>query len=311
MATRKRTPEEVAEALAEAADLVDRLADRGILIMRGPEGSMDEVKLIPLPRPTNVIGAIAAVMEEIGGVRKMTAAQRAALGLGGGDTGGLSYAYRGIDQIAQAAQPLFGKYGVVMVPSVLEQHVTDLIIKSNPWTDTWVTVQYRIYGPGGVDDCITAEVTGVGRDNSDKGINKAMTGAFKNLLLRLLCIGDPQDDTDGHTHEADALGAPIDPRPEPPAPHAADVLFEKLLTLKGTPIAEELKAWADKRGMKLSGVELRADSFRADVEEKLRLLLEAQAQTEAEGPTRTVEQATEALAEVGMLAPDEPGSKGD
>ncbi len=32
-----------------------------------------------------------------------------------------------------------------------------------------------------------------------------MTGAYKNLLLRLLCIGDPADDTDGHTAEAEPL----------------------------------------------------------------------------------------------------------
>jgi hypothetical protein len=29
-------------------------------------------------------------------------------------------------------------------------------------------------------------------------MNKAMTAAFKNLLLRILCIGDPADDTDAY-----------------------------------------------------------------------------------------------------------------
>ena len=48
-----------------------------------------------------------------------------------------------------------------------------------------------------------ATTEGLGRDNSDKGYNKASTAAFKNLLLRLLCIGDPRDDTDGHVVELD------------------------------------------------------------------------------------------------------------
>jgi hypothetical protein len=61
-----------------------------------------------------------------------------------------------------------------------------------------------VYGPGGLEDRIESVTMGIGRDNSDKSANKAMTGAFKNLLLRLLCIGDPADDTDGHTVEGDA-----------------------------------------------------------------------------------------------------------
>jgi hypothetical protein len=46
-----------------------------------------------------------------------------------------------------------------------------------------------------------ARTEGLGEDNADKGINKAMTGAYKNLLLRILCIGDPQDDTDHESNQ--------------------------------------------------------------------------------------------------------------
>lgn len=147
--------------------------------------------------PENVIAALARVTVEIGGIDKLTPTQRKAKGMaGGGDERGISYPYRGIDQIAAAAQPLFGAYGVVIVPNVTEQRVEQIKVNEKPWTDTFVTVQWTIYGPGGIPDHIAATTTGVGRDNSDKGVNKAMTTAYKNLLLRMLCIGDPHDDTD-------------------------------------------------------------------------------------------------------------------
>ena len=160
------------------------------------------------PLPTTVIGAIAAVMAEIGGIPKLSPEQRKHLGLSGGDASGITYAYRGIDQLAQKAQPLFGTYGVVIVPNIIDQRIEHIAVRNNPWTDTFLEVEWTIYGPGGADDKIVSITTGQGRDNSDKGINKALTGAFKNLLLRILCIGDPQDDPDNERHETQANVSP-------------------------------------------------------------------------------------------------------
>lgn len=178
-----------------------------------------EVEVIPeLPPPANVIAAIARVMAEIGGIRKLTPQQREAMGMGGGDAQGIKYAYRGIDQLAQAAQPLFGKYGVVIVPNVLDTGIEKIVkgnatMETTTWTRTTVEVEWTLYGPGGMDDKIVTMLIGVGDDNVDKGVNKAMTASFKNLLLRILCIGDPQDDPDGHGGNDDQ-GPPIDPAPE-------------------------------------------------------------------------------------------------
>lgn len=163
-------------------------------------------------QPTNIIAALARVTAELGGIEKLSPEERRKRGLGGGDERGVSYAYRGVDQIAAAAGPLFGKYGVVVVPDVVEQTVESLTINGKPWTDTAVEVVWTLYGPGGLEDRIQSRTRGLGRDNSDKGPNKALTQSYKNLLLRLLCIGDPADDADGHTHEADAPKA--EPVPE-------------------------------------------------------------------------------------------------
>lgn len=143
--------------------------------------------------PANVIEALARVEGEIGGIEKKR----------GGD-GGIQYAFRGIDAISTAVQPLFAKNGVIIVPHAVDYSVKEITVNSKPWSDGTVAVTWHIYGPGGRDDMIVAQTVGIGRDQSDKQYPKAMTQAFKNLLLRLLCIGDPDDDTDGTTHERDA-----------------------------------------------------------------------------------------------------------
>lgn len=199
-----------------------------------------------LPAVTNVVQALARVQAEIGGVEKLSGAERKARGLGGGD-GGINYAYRGIDQIAAAAQPLFGRHGVVISPTVLSSDVTQIELNGRPWTDTTVLVDWTIYGPGGVEDRITARTEGQGRDNSDKGRNKAMTGAFKNLLLRLLCIGDPGDDPDNHTYESDThtpVDTPVDLELED-----AIAVLARIKSFKGQAFADELRAAAAAGGV--------------------------------------------------------------
>jgi hypothetical protein len=203
-----------------------------------------------------VAAALAAVMGELGGIEKLTPEERRRRGLSSGEKG-VTYAYRGIDQIAAAAQPLLAKHGVILVPEVVDIQVEKITVNNNPWTDTMLTVRWTIAGPG---EALHACTAGLGRDNSDKGVNKAMTGAFKNLLLRLLCIGDPDDDTDGHTHIADA--APVITAGSPSA-----VVFERLRQIvKGTPVAEELKRLAAQHGKKLLEPDLRDTAWRAVVE---------------------------------------------
>ena len=191
--------------------------------------------------PRNVIEALARVQAEIGGIAKV-------------DSDKLKYKIRGIDQICAAAQPLLGRYGVVIVPTVLDQTVLSIVVNGNPWTDTEVIVRWRLFGPGGVNDMIESETRGLGRDSSDKGINKAMTGAFKNLLLRVLCIGDPADDTDGHTHEADA------PMKTDRSKESLEV-YDALVELdRDSPLVAEIKTLATDEGKKLTAMDFDRDS---------------------------------------------------
>lgn len=230
-----------------------------------PKPPAEEVQLLDdneqLPKPTNVIEALARVEREIKGIRKLTPAQRARMtGIESGEKG-VNFAYRGIDQIASLAQPLFGEYGIVMVPDVLDLGVEKIVkgreatMDNTPWTRTTVKVRFDIYGPGGVEDMISSTVVGLGDDNSDKGINKAMTAAFKNVLLRVLCIGDPQDDTDQYQrqpHEYDD-----EPQGPPPADPVKE-LWGRIIARGGTPWADEMKQIADELGTKLTEKNLAA-----------------------------------------------------
>jgi hypothetical protein len=136
--------------------------------------------------------ALAAVMAELPAIGKDDHASP--------QQGG--YAYRGIEAITGHAQPLFAKHGVVTVPRVQSVDVRELTVNGKPWTDTTLVVEYTIVGPDG--STLTATCVGIGRDNADKGANKAMTQAFKYLLLQVLCISDAKDDADGTTVTADA-----------------------------------------------------------------------------------------------------------
>lgn len=143
-------------------------------------------------RPTNVIQALARVMLELPGIGKTNESEQ-------------GYKYRGIEAITAHAQQLLGRHCVVFVPRVVERKTVEFSINNRPWTEDQATIIYKVFGPGGVDDCIeVGPLIALGRDNSDKGMNKCMTQAFKYALLQTLCIGDHKDDADGEeAHQAD------------------------------------------------------------------------------------------------------------
>ena len=152
---------------------------------------MDELE------PADVISAIRCVMYLLGDINKTRE-----------EGSGVRYAFRGIEQILGRSVELSAAYGLVFAPRVLESWETQLTINNRPWTDTYLKVQFDIYGPGGREDRIIAgPVLAIGRDDSDKGASKAHTQAFKIMLMELFQIGDRQSDMDGITHEADPASA--------------------------------------------------------------------------------------------------------
>lgn len=173
-----------------------------------------------------VVDALACVIAELPGIGKD---QHASQAQGG-------YSYRGIEAITKSAAPLFAKYGIVFVPQVLDCDIRDITVNNKPWTDTILTVRYRICGPAG--DFLEATVVGIGRDNADKGANKALTQAFKYALIQTLCVADAKDDADGTHTERDAL-----PAPEPMATKRQADEFGLVLDSVPDSVAADFKAW--------------------------------------------------------------------
>lgn len=172
------------------------------------EARADAVNGTAPTEPANVIEALARVMSELPSIGKD---DKASAQQGG-------YSYRGIEAITGSAQRLLGKYQVVFVPKVVERKTVELTVNQKPWTEEQLTVVYTVYGPGGLEDRIeVGPLVALGRDNSDKGTNKAMTQAFKYALLQVLCIGDRSSDGDGH----DAAEADAHQEPDPDAPFRA------------------------------------------------------------------------------------------
>lgn len=219
--------------------------------------------------PSNVVEALIAVRAELGAIGKEG---RASAQQGG-------YEYRGIEQLTAALGPLFGKHGVVIVPKVLSHETRELVVNGKPWTDEVLEVTWNIYGPGGAEDKIEAgPIIGIGRDNSDKGANKAMTQAVKYLFLQMFCVGGDTDGSEANVYPDERVGrAAAGPRPRPSAretpeaPRGAPVaaqpkadpranplgaLPEKLAArLRALPKADRdaVKAWAQRSRIDLAG----------------------------------------------------------
>jgi len=242
------------------------------------EAVAEQIAAVRADGPVDVVAALARVQAEIGGIAKKRKTPEP------GESGGLKYPFRGIDAVTSAAQPLFGKYGIVIVPNVDSHVVDDIMVNSKPWTDTTVTVTWLIAGPNGTT--LTARTVGLGRDNSDKGYAKAMTQAYKNLVLRMLTIGDPDDDTDGITHERDNRNhEELAPREPTEAEREVDELGVRLAAFKARPDeAAVVKEWAKAMDRSLSpGWLLADDDWRAEVIKMLDELDEERADVPADG----------------------------
>jgi ERF superfamily len=145
-------------------------------------------------RAQNVVEALTRVSRDLPGIGRD---QRAPERHGG-------YAYRGIEQITTHVAPLLAKHGVVFIPRVQAIEIRERVVEESLWSDTILTVRYQIFGPGGPADYVEAVVVGIGRDGADKGANKALTQAYKYVLIQALCIADSRDDADGETVPCDA-----------------------------------------------------------------------------------------------------------
>lgn len=156
-----------------------------------------------------VVAALSAVMADVQAIRK-----------GQKNTApNANYMFRGIDAVMNAVGPALRTHGVVIVPECVESHYRDVQTSTGkPSREATVTVTYRAYGPAG--DSIIMQSAGEAMDSGDKGTPKAMSVAYRTLLLQALTIPTDEADPDSQTYER-APQPRREPRREPSAGGAA------------------------------------------------------------------------------------------
>lgn len=112
------------------------------------------------------------------------------------------FMYRGIDDTYMALSPLLAKHGVLILPKVLDRNETvRQTAKGGLLYDVVLQVEYSFVcvEDGSIHTCITF---GEGMDSADKATSKALSVAFKYLILQAFAVptegASPDADADSH-----------------------------------------------------------------------------------------------------------------
>lgn len=136
-----------------------------------------------------IIKALSAVMESVGGVSKKERNQHQ------------GFNFRGIDAVVNAVSPALRAQGVVVVPRLLSSEYETVTIGKNQTLQghARVIVEYAFYAKDGSN--ISATVAAEAMDSGDKATAKAMSVAFRTALLQALCLPTDETDPDATSYE--------------------------------------------------------------------------------------------------------------
>ena len=98
------------------------------------------------------------------------------------------YQYRSIDDVLNRLAPLIAEHRLCILPRVLERIITD---RPSPATPMRVNILLRVaFDLVSVEDgsVHTVEAYGEALDDGDKGTAKAMSAAYKAVMLQAFCI---------------------------------------------------------------------------------------------------------------------------
>lgn len=110
------------------------------------------------------------------------------------------YKFRGIDDVLNTLSPILSKHGVLIMPSVASsQHKVVTTTGGKPTNHWQVVVDYHFFDKEG--DTIVQRAEGECMDSSDKGLNKAMSAAFKYMIFQAFCVPLHGQDADSDSPE--------------------------------------------------------------------------------------------------------------
>lgn len=154
--------------------------------IRGPEGYVIRYKWGEIFQHLNdIMGDIGAIKKEKSGT-------------------GISYKFRGIDQVYAALQPLLIKHKVIVLPTkTRDVRYDELESKGGSALNYCRLTQEYTFFSCTDDSWVACEMPGEAMDTSDKSTNKALSAAFKYLSFQGFCIptDDPDQDADSQSYE--------------------------------------------------------------------------------------------------------------
>lgn len=114
------------------------------------------------------------------------------------------YSYQRAEDVGAAVAPLLGRYAVSITPRI--EHASIRIEDTGRTTNSGIAIKdyfvpmvFRLACPTGHDD---VPWLALATDDSDKGVNKAITAAVKSFLRAHFLIPTGEDDTDaGGSHQ--------------------------------------------------------------------------------------------------------------
>lgn len=117
--------------------------------------------------------------------------------------------FRGVDAVVNAVSPLLKKHGVVVMPIRVDELGGGIERFENAnkkiVTDANLAVTYRWIAEDG--SYLDTQTVGAGRDFADKAVAKAMSVAFRTLLLQSLALPTDDRDPDSESIEVEAPAA--------------------------------------------------------------------------------------------------------
>ncbi len=101
--------------------------------------------------------------------------------------GGLSYAFRGIDDVYNALHDYLADAGIYMIPEVIEERSEERTnLKGTVLIYRFLKVRYQFIAEDG--SSVTATGMGEAMDSGDKATNKAMSAAHKYVMMQTFLI---------------------------------------------------------------------------------------------------------------------------
>lgn len=102
------------------------------------------------------------------------------------EKGGVPFPFRGVDSTVAHLSPFLRKYGVVVVPAILDRETTTAPSGSKVLARTTLITRFTFYAPDG--SFIEAHTAGEATDFADRSTAQAQSVAFRIALLQTFAL---------------------------------------------------------------------------------------------------------------------------